>query len=261
MQDLMEQNPSALSAKTQFRLPFAGLPLAGLQPLHVAAMRGSLECIEKLLDYRADVNCEAYLYGATPIHVTAIANHTTGGEVVRLLVCHRADPWKRTKNTLSVAAELASVHNNIGVLRELVAHGVDDVHYNAMGLSLLHSAAFNQYDDPTAVNMLMRFPVFQDLVDIKLGAFSPFCRFWFLPYHRLMYTLGRRSDWTIMINMCKEGTLTPLHLAAFNCNVHICEALLNHGASKKAGAGKFGLKPEDVALMAGNLEALRFLKD
>ncbi|XP_075522557.1 potassium channel AKT1-like [Primulina tabacum] len=105
----------------------------GLSALHIAASKGSLECVLLLLDYGADPN-RRDSEGNVPLWDAILGKHES---VIKLLVDNGA-----TLNSGDVAhfACYAVEQNNIQLLNEIIKFGGDVTLLNSLGTTALHTA-------------------------------------------------------------------------------------------------------------------------
>ena len=171
-----------------------------LTPLHLAALRGSVEEVERLLNSGADPNVRD-VFGRTPLHYAAARNHKTAAE---LLLKHGADPNAKDGETpLDLAAKWCAAET--GAL--LAAYGLGP-------FTLSHAV------EAGCVDLVRAFPP----VDLKqaLSAAAWFCD---VDVARVLLERGAEVD-------ALEAALESA--VAAGC-VEVVELLLSRGARLSAG--------------------------
>jgi cytohesin len=110
-----------------------------LTPLHLAALRGGAEEVERLLSRDGDPNVRD-VFGRTPLHYAAARNHKTAAE---LLLKHGADPNAKDESG-ETPLDLAAWRCAVDVLELLLPHAgdVDAVAKKAWCLAVLKRLGF-----------------------------------------------------------------------------------------------------------------------
>ena len=150
-------------------------------PLHYAAFCGSLEALQLLLDYGADVHAVSRS-GSTALHAAA-----TGGwvEVVKLLLSRGADVNARyPTNPKHSALALAASKGHLEIMEVLIARGADVNLLVAPGRRLLfYPARLGQVE---ALKLLLRKGAGRDGEQL-IGA------------ARIAATQGHRTAWAVLV--------------------------------------------------------------
>ncbi|CAA0838345.1 Potassium channel AKT1 [Striga hermonthica] len=105
----------------------------GRTALHIAASKGSLECILLLLDYGADPNRKDS-EGNVPLWDAILGNHEP---VIKILVDNGAT---LSSGDVGQLACFAAEQNNLELLKEISKHGGDVTLLNITGTTALHTA-------------------------------------------------------------------------------------------------------------------------
>jgi hypothetical protein len=137
----------------------------GQTGLHVAAIWGNIEVAEVLIRYGADVNAQNQ-FGITPLHM---ASQSSKHAVAKLLIECGAEPSIKAGNGMrahevakdqkmrelcgapSLKAHAAVIADDVELLRELLANGIELSEQDAEGETPLHlavKAALGIGDDP-----------------------------------------------------------------------------------------------------------------
>ena len=107
--------------------------------LQTAAHYGSLEVVQKLIEYGADINARSE-YGVTPLHWASFGRCFRGGSVLRFLLKHGADINAQAKNG-QTPLHWASCDGALEVVRLLLEHGADIEMKDDAGRTALKEAA------------------------------------------------------------------------------------------------------------------------
>ncbi|XP_057505314.1 potassium channel AKT1-like [Actinidia eriantha] len=105
----------------------------GRTALHIAAAKGSIECVLLLLDYRADPNRKDS-EGNVPLWDAIMGGHVS---VIKLLINNGA---KISSGDVGQFACFAVEQNNIDLLKDIVRYGGDITLLNSLGTTALHTA-------------------------------------------------------------------------------------------------------------------------
>ncbi|KAG7572523.1 Ankyrin repeat-containing domain [Arabidopsis suecica] len=105
----------------------------GRTPLHIAASKGSLNCVLLLLEYHADPNCRD-AEGSVPLWEAMVEGHD---KVVKVLLEHGSTI---DAGDVGHFACTAAEQGNLKLLKEIVLHGGDVTRPRATGTSALHTA-------------------------------------------------------------------------------------------------------------------------
>ena len=93
--------------------------IAGLRPIHYAAMHGHAWCLQRLLELGFDRDTRNK-QGMTPLHMAAM---TGGLDAIKILVAAGADLSAKDRNGIT-AAQLAKVNRHTEVARYLIEQSV-----------------------------------------------------------------------------------------------------------------------------------------
>ncbi|PSS17781.1 Potassium channel like [Actinidia chinensis var. chinensis] len=105
----------------------------GRTALHIAAAKGSIECVLLLLDYRADPNRKDS-EGNVPLWDAIVGGHES---VIKLLINNGA---KISSGDVGQFACFAVEQNNVDLLKDIVRYGGDITLLNSLGTTALHTA-------------------------------------------------------------------------------------------------------------------------
>ncbi|GFS44967.1 shaker pollen inward K+ channel [Actinidia rufa] len=105
----------------------------GRTALHIAAAKGSIECVLLLLDYRADPNRKDS-EGNVPLWDAIMGGHES---VIKLLINNGA---KISSGDVGQFACFAVEQNNVDLLKDIVHYGGDITLLNSLGTTALHTA-------------------------------------------------------------------------------------------------------------------------
>ncbi|GFY96936.1 shaker pollen inward K+ channel [Actinidia rufa] len=100
---------------------------------HIAAAKGSIECVLLLLDYRADPNRKDS-EGNVPLWDAIMGGHES---VIKLLINNGA---KISSGDVGQFACFAVEQNNVDLLKDIVHYGGDITLLNSLGTTALHTA-------------------------------------------------------------------------------------------------------------------------
>ncbi|ELU13437.1 hypothetical protein CAPTEDRAFT_98473, partial [Capitella teleta] len=111
--------------------------------LMIASTKGNVQCIKKLLGYKADPN-QRNDNGLTALMlaVCSIEDESTQEKVVDILIKHKADV-NLTENRGRSVLQFASARRNVRILTKLLDNGADIVHRDDEGLNALCWAITN----------------------------------------------------------------------------------------------------------------------
>jgi ankyrin repeat protein len=93
----------------------------GWTPLNAASANGNLDCVQVLIDRKADVKTVYFLDGTTPAHMTALNGHP---ECLELLINANADPEARGHDGLTPLIN-ASKKGNLDCIQVLIDSKAD----------------------------------------------------------------------------------------------------------------------------------------
>jgi ankyrin repeat protein len=200
----------------------------GLSAVHVAAIGGSLEVMELLLDISHDTNSSFLslrdLEGMTPFHYACEVNHTT---LVRYLF-HVAGIMIGGGGT-----------NDLLTLR------------NKMGLTCLHFIAING-------NMDLAPYIPQNLIDIATNSGLTLLHFASDMGHlpMIQFLLSKHAQ----LHARDDEGLSPLHLACVGNHLDCVEYLITSGAYSNL-RDDVGMSPLHHACQEGHLSIVKYLSD
>ncbi|XP_067013103.2 transient receptor potential channel pyrexia isoform X1 [Anabrus simplex] len=191
--------------------------------LHSAVKANSTECLQLLVESRADVN-SIEPEGCSPLHLAADLGHV---ECLKILLnCEGIDVNVKTRDKQATALHLAAENGYSECVSLLLSKGADPAEKNSRGQTALHLAARAQSLECVEallsvggcdVNVLdndLRTPL-HSAVGKALQA-----------YDVAELLIGWKSD----VNAKDKYGYTPLHVAALNELSQCVETLLYHGA-------------------------------
>jgi ankyrin repeat protein len=122
-----------------------------VEPLHVAAILGSVQIIELLLQAGADVNAESSPGMLTPI---SMATHNGHKEAVPLLIAAGGNVNCKVSDKQCTPLHLAAEHGDLAIGKMLLDAGAEVDAEDRDGLSPLHWAA--EYDESAMIELLLQ---------------------------------------------------------------------------------------------------------
>eukprot|EP00928_Gymnodinium_smaydae_P079504 TRINITY_DN6340_c1_g7_i1.p1 TRINITY_DN6340_c1_g7~~TRINITY_DN6340_c1_g7_i1.p1 ORF type:complete len:623 (+),score=80.78 TRINITY_DN6340_c1_g7_i1:165-1871(+) len=211
------------------KVPSDEAKLLGFTPLSLAAHMGHAACIKLLLEHRADVNSKVTKLQLTPMGF-ASSSKRASVDAIDVLLTARADIV--SCHVLQSAIQLA-VQNDVSAIKitRLLEARADIHHRGIVGASLLFLTATNVCDAHHIVDLL---------VNARAAVDAPRGRRTCLVATLDTFTYARDAisgmcgEWSHVIGLQNGDSLTALHVATYNGNWKICEALLAHGASTQA---------------------------
>ena len=227
----------------------------GITPLDSAALRGDLEMVRVLLDYKEDVNVRDD-GGWTPLHSVSQVSRIRVPpfnfpqlwlEVARLLIEHGADV-NAQKDDGQVSLHLVGT---AGVFHLLLEHGANVGAVDNEGRTLLHSEA--GYGTTEVVRVLLELGANAGAVDNEGRT----------PLHSaandgVVGVVRMLLEHGANVGAVDNEGKTPLHLAAFDETVEVVHLLLEHGANVGAVDNEGGI-PLHSAAINGTVEIVRVL--
>lgn len=226
----------------------------GQTGLHVAAIWGNIEVAEVLIRYGADVNAQNQ-FGITPLHM---ASQSSKHAVAKLLIECGADPSIKAGNGMrahevakdqkmrelcgapSLKAHAAVIADDVELLRELLANGIELSEQDAEGETPLHlavKAALGESigDDPLveeeeapAANSACLEMILGEASRIK-SAISSTATDDAMSF-AVLAAKQAISSLTSAQSLHNAQGLMPIHIAAEAGSLAVCEKLLTHGA-------------------------------
>lgn len=201
------------------------------QPIHLACEVGSLEVVETLLKYGADLEETAGYSRSRPINVAA--SHGNNDVVVALLAAGSPVDYNPDKYYELTPLQDAASGGHVAVARTLLANGAN-VNFGAVGCwTALHSAVGDNHAD--VVEVLMRAGADPEM------PYGEDCE---TPLHRAVVALAHESAYALLkhgadVNAVNDFGDTPLHVAARwasekEGSYRMLEILLRFGPDERA---------------------------
>jgi ankyrin repeat protein len=227
--------------------PSAARGFDGSTPMHVAAERGDLEWVRRLLDAGADPHAvmsrekgSAGNGGLTPLHLAAREGRE---QVVALLIERGADVRRASDRGVT------PLHMAIwspAVAAQLLTAGAQPAAADVRGRTPLHWAAYDPESPHAVLDLLLSHKA-------DVAAADHFGK---TPLHLASqanrpYAVQRLLDAQADVNAPDEFGLTPLHVAASASADAIATLLLQNGAALEA-ADAFGCTPLHAAVRSGS---------
>jgi ankyrin repeat protein/Tfp pilus assembly protein PilF len=218
---------------------------------HLAAQRGDLETIKKLISKGEDINQEAGDNGETPLYIAASNGHL---EVVRELIAAKADINKATADDKTTPLYIATQNGHLEIIEELTAKGanVNQARDNNGATPLYIAAQLGYF---TLVKLLINKGADVNQARTDNGA-TPF------------YIAAERGHLDIVKEMINKGAdinkaridykTTALHMAVYNGDLKMVKELIIQGADVNLAAENKET-PLYLAIQEGHFEITKEL--
>ncbi|KAF3389106.1 putative ankyrin repeat protein [Penicillium rolfsii] len=221
----------------------------GDEPIHCAAARGHLECVQLLVEEGAKIDAEN---GScmTPLHFAA--GYVNGVTMVRFLVASGADVNALTEMG-ETAISIAASKGNVAVVKELLRSSPDLSLRDYYGETVLHVAAY--YSPLRTVQMLVEAGADIHIRSTQKTSFSGLCQMLLearpenltrteennASLLHIAAEAGRIDTFiwvlensSLTLNDLNAHRCTPLHYATRTNRSEMVEFLLRHGANISA---------------------------
>lgn len=199
------------------------------RPIHTACVIGSVEILETLIKYGADLECGS-AYGRP---INSPAKHGNDAAVVALLTAGSPVDYNPDNYDEFTPLQDAAMGGHAAVATTLLNNGADVNFVSVDGLTALHGAARNNH--PDVVDVLMQAGAHPDVEAGEAGA---------TPLHRAVLELAHESAFALLRQGASVDPLdaygdTPLHIAARETagktgSYDMLEILLGWGADEHA---------------------------
>lgn len=221
--------------------------LNGFTLLHVAAVTGAVQVVNRLLDLNARVDAQDFRYGLTPLDLAVLARRTNAVEV---LLKHGADPNLRMIGGFT-SAHLVAGWGSVQVLELLLKHGVNCSLPDDEGTRPIHVAASRGRQD--IVEFLLRSGVSIQSKDhngddpLHLAARGG-------NLNLVRWLIDEGAD----VDSVNKKRRTPLLSAAYRGDLSMAQTLVEHGA-RVAVHDLDGWTPFLGAVTGGRVAMMEFL--